>query len=386
MPSTKVSFTRGHVIPGVALNDHQFIAAPTGAQLFQIVVDPRRTEDQKQTADDPTLADLREVRMEVQRLFEGAKRRNVPNYASYIDRVHRGEPGLTPAIILWSGEPLAYEETEEDGIARLQIPFDAQLIAIDGETQLAARFEAARMNPQTKGDRVAVMFCHGRPAEWARQSFHDVNTYGVRPNAALAIGMDARDPLTGVARELETVIPFFKDRVNTASRQLGKRDRAVITITALRGACVTLAEGISGVKHGAKPVYIDPQSIPQVRTAALEWFSAVADLLGTAIEDRERKVAGAPPVFAAIGALGHELVAIEDPIRRQQRLQELLGKLGSVRWEKGPHWVGIAGKMTPSGAFSVGGTKEVAYQVHGALSDPTDPGYTRIRKPNINAA
>ncbi|MEJ7655364.1 MAG: hypothetical protein WKH64_19535 [Chloroflexia bacterium] len=37
----------------------------------------------------------------------------------------------------------------------------------------------------------------------------------------------------------------------------------------------------------------------------------------------------------------------------------MLDKLRAVRWEKGPHWVGIAGKMTAGGKFSVGGTKEV---------------------------
>jgi hypothetical protein len=58
----------------------------------------------------------------------------------------------------------------------------------------------------------------------------------------------------------------------------------------------------------------------------------------------------------------------------------LLQRLRDVRWEKGDHWVGIAGKMTPAGKFSVGGTKEVAYQVYNALSDSTDPGYARVRR------
>ncbi|MEJ7655365.1 MAG: DNA sulfur modification protein DndB, partial [Chloroflexia bacterium] len=125
-------------------------------------------------------------------------------------------------------------EEKGTGASLLQIPYDVQIVAIDGETQLAARFEAARMNPGTKGDRIAVVICHGRPATWARQAFHDVNTFGIRPNAALAIGMDARDPLTSVARMVEDSVPFFKGRVNTSSRQLGKQDTEVITITALR--------------------------------------------------------------------------------------------------------------------------------------------------------
>lgn len=379
MPSTTLDPTQGHLIPGVAVNEHQFVAALPGAQLFQIVVDPRQTEDRKLVADDPNLAAVRGVRSEVQRLFEGAKKRNVPDYARYIDLVHRGEIGLTPAIILWSRETLKTEDTAT-GTALLQIPYDAQIVAIDGETQLAARFEAARMNPATKGDRIAVIFCHGRPANWARQAFHDVNTFGIRPNAALAIGMDARDPLTSVARMVEEEVPFLRGRVNTSSRQLRKQDTDVVTITALRGAIVTLTEGIGGIKHGSKPVYLENGRVENVREAAVEWFTAVTDLLGPAIEDRERKVAGASPVLAAIGALGHELVDIPDRPSSQRRIQDLLDKLRAVRWEKGPHWVGIAGKMTAGGKFSVGGTKEVAYQVYNALSDATDPGYAKVRR------
>lgn len=379
MEQSKISPTKGHVVPGVVINPFQFSAGIPGAQLFQLVVDPRRTEDQRLVAEDPTLAAVREVRMEVQRLFEGAKKKNVPAYADYISMVQQGQPGLTPSIILWSKELLEFEESDA-GTAILQVPFDAQLIAIDGETQLAARFEAARMNPATKADKIAVMFCHGRPAEWARQAFHDVNTYGVRPNAALAIGMDARDPLTAVARELEIGIPFFAGRVNAARRQLGKRDKEVVTITALRGACVTFAEGISGVKYGAKPVYVKPEDVKRTRALSLEWFSAVVGLLGPAIEDRERKVAGAPPVLAAVGALGHELLEISDAGLRARRTQELIEQLRAVRWEKGQHWVGVAGKMTAKGRFSIGGTKEVAYQVFNALSDSTDPGYAQVRK------
>ena len=129
-----------------------------------------------------------------------------------------------------------------------------RLVAIDGETQLAARFEAANINPETKDEFVPVIICHGRTIEWARQVFHDSNLLAVRPNAAVGIGMDQRDPLTHVARLVERQVPFFHDRVNTTRRQLRRNDKEIETITALRGACITFAEGITGVKYGAKPV------------------------------------------------------------------------------------------------------------------------------------
>jgi len=112
--------------------------------------------------------------------------------------------------------------------------------------------------PDTKNEFVAIYICHGRDKLWARQCFHDLNVLGVRPNAALSIGMDARDPLTRVAREAERQVPFFRDRVNKARRQLGAHDKDVVTITSLRGACITLAEGIGGVKYGTRPVLSPP--------------------------------------------------------------------------------------------------------------------------------
>ena len=381
MPEGKITPGAGQVVHGVVVNETQFLGALPTAQLFQIVVDPRRTEDPREAAGDPALAAVREVRKEVQRMFEGAKKKNVPDYAEYIVQLHHGQPGLTPTMILWSKTALLYERN--GGAGMLEIPYDAQLVALDGETQLAARFEAAKIDPLTKGSLVPVMFCHGQSPQWARQAFHDVNMLGVRPNAALAIGMDARDPLTAVAREIENGIPFFRGRVNAASRQLSKSDKDVVTIAALRAACVTVAEGISGIRHGAKPVYLKDGEVNAVQEAAMVWFRCITNPnhLGPAIEDRENKVAGAPPILAALGAMGHQLVGIshED---RELRMKELMRSLLTVNWEKGAHWSGITGKMNAVARFSVGGTKEFGYPAYSALSDSTDPRYHAIRKQN----
>ena len=45
----------------------------------------------------------------------------------------------------------------------------------------------------------------------------------------------------------------------------------------------------------------------------------------------------------------------------------------------GPCWSGIAGKVNPNGAFSVGSGKENGYATYRALTDPDDPGYRAIR-------
>jgi DGQHR domain-containing protein len=370
--------TNGHIIAGVRIDEHRFLGRVKAAQLFQIAPDPRDTENKKKVDASKELQDLHSIREEVQRLFEGAKKKNVPGYADYVVEVHKGEDGITPPITLFSKEKLDIEELE-NGTAFAQVPWDQNLVAIDGETQLAARHEAANIHPETKQDFVPLYICHGKDVHWARQAFHDLNTLGVKPNAALSIGMDARDPMTHVCREVERRVPFFTGRVNKVRRQLRGSDAEVVTITSLRGACVTMAKGINGIQFGARPVPVNDAEIPIIEAAAVDWFKALSDAIGPALEDRVNKLASSPTVLAALGAIGQQVVTITDPVMRQAKCRQLAEVLKSVNWERGKAWEGIAGKFTPKGTFAVGGAKETAYAVYSALSDSTSSGYSRIR-------
>ena len=72
--------------------------------------------------------------------------------------------------------------------------------------------------------------------------------------------------------------------------------------------------------------------------------------------------------MAALGALGHTLVEMDESRRDEERAR-LLQYVQQVNWNKGQHWEGIAGKFTPKGEFSVGGPKETAYAIYTALKD-----------------
>ena len=133
---------------------------------------------------------MADVREEVQRLFEGQKK-NVSAYAEYIVALSEGGDEITPPITLYTDKMLETEE-REDGGSRIQVPWGENLVAIDGETQLAARHEAANLREETKQEFIPVYICFGKDRLWARQAFHDLNTLAVRPNVALSIGMDAR--------------------------------------------------------------------------------------------------------------------------------------------------------------------------------------------------
>jgi DNA-sulfur modification-associated len=104
--------------------------------------------------------------------------------------------------------------------------------------------------------------------DWARQVWHDVNVYGSRPNAALSLSMDARDPINQMADQLEKEIPFYTGQVNKMKRQVKAGD-GYFTLTTFRGGCVTLVKGISGIAFGMKPV-------PGLKPEELEVISQVA--------------------------------------------------------------------------------------------------------------
>jgi DGQHR domain-containing protein len=370
--------TDGHVVAGTKVDEHRFLGRVRASQLFQIAPDPRDTENKKKHDASKELQDLLDVREEVQRMFEGAKKKNVDPYCEYMIALHAGEDGITPVITLYSEGALEVDD-RPDGTGFIQVPWDQRLIAIDGETQLAARHEAANREPATKQQFVAVYICHGRDQLWARQSFHDLNALGVKPNAALSIGMDARDPITQVSRDVEREVPFFRNRVNKVRRQLRSNDSEVTTIAALRGACVTLAKGIGGVQYGARPVPISQEDLPAVRAAAVDWFTALGDAIGPFMLDRDNNVASSPAVLAALGALGNQALHISDPETRRAKCRQLADDLKTVNWMRGKAWEGIAGKFTPRGAFSLGGPKETAHAIFAALTNPSSEGYARLR-------
>jgi DGQHR domain-containing protein len=376
--TTKLNPTNGHIIAGTCVDEHRFVGRVKTSQLFQLAPDPRDSENKKKVDASKELQDLLTIREEVQRMFDGAKKKNVPAYAEYIVDLKNGADGITPPITLYVEQKLEMEE-REDGSFTIQVPWDQKLVAIDGETQLAARHEAANIDPETKQLFVPVFICHGLETGWARQAFHDLNTLGVRPNSAISLGMDARDPVTHVTRVLEREVPFLKGRVNKVRRQLRTSDAHVVTITGLRNACVTFAKGINGVQYGTRPVPVNEADLPKIEKAAIEWFTAVTEAIGPALEDRVSKLAASPAALAAIGAVGNQLMQIADDDTRRARAKQLANELKRVDWSRTAKWAGIAGKMSPKGALSVGGAKETAYAVYSALADESSPSYKTIR-------
>lgn len=378
--------TEGQPFVGVHVDAHQFVGAMPTGMLFNYTVDPRKTDQPEKVADDPNLSRVAHARVDVQRLFEGAKKRNVTPYSRYIIGLAIGELalGVTPPVVLWTEHQLKPVELGP-GVHGLLLPYGLKFVAIDGETQLAARYDASTKLEKLLGLPVPVVIHHGRDIEWARQAFHDLNALAIKPNTAIAISMDMRDPLTQIARNVEDQVPFFKGRVNHRRRQLGKRDKDVVTISALRLGCVTVAKGINGIQFGARPVPIEDLGHDEdhIEEVCITWWEAVTSAIGEDFEPEQRgtSIAPAPTALAVIGAFGHSL--LEAGLRGGEleeaaadRAEELL----TINWERGQHWAGIAGKMTPSGRLSIAGAKEAAYVMYRALTEVGSEEFRVIRK------
>jgi DNA sulfur modification protein DndB len=365
-------------VPGnVKVGGHEFVAAIPAAQLLKITRDPRASENAKLRAGSPELQDLFKLREEVQRMFQGAKEKNVEPYARYIVDLQNGSDGITPQIVLFTREKLDSDPPDATW-GTLYLPWDVEWVAIDGETQLAARFEAATINPETRKQQVDVKFCYNRSLDWAKQAFHDLNLLSVRPNAATAIAMDMRDPLTSVTRDIAK-LPFFSGRV-ASSRQLKKNDIGICTLSVLRTAVVCFSEGIGGLQYGNKPISLTTDRIGVVQKAALEYFSALTNKLGPKMEQRNETVTASPAVMAALGAMGHNASTIADSNIRQAEIAATLQRLDGVDWSRGQKWDGVAGKMRPDGVFSTaGGAKDSGHACYSALADSSSTHYTTVR-------
>jgi DNA sulfur modification protein DndB len=226
---------------------------------------------------------------------------------------------------------------------------------------------------------LACVLHHGISRGSARQYFHDLNVLAVRPNTSLGLSMDTKDPVMKVVGDLEARIPALFGQVEKQARQLKKSSSKIVTLQSLRQMVINVDKGISGVQYGARPAPIDEDGINDLRDVALDWIGTYLNTFEREIRDRETYLAGSGPVLAAVGAMGQVLLQATRADRDRLR-QELLDSLREVDWSKEDHWVGIAGNFTPGGVFSVKGTKEVAYAVFNALTDPANGGYSRIRR------
>ncbi|MGY1804758.1 DNA sulfur modification protein DndB [Blastococcus sp. SYSU D00922] len=391
----------GIAIPAMVVDENEAFGVVPLAQLVTLVPDPIEAERGRSSS--PTMAKYQALRAEVQRAVTGAKADNANRFARYLTEGLKGNSSwVVPPITLYHEtllEQVLLPDYEPNRIALL-IPHGETMTAIDGETQRIAWGKVHQaLNDAVWHQPIKVTIHHGRSVPWARQSFYDLNTLEVKPNVAVAVGMDTRDPVTRIATKLvtETGIP-----VSFTKRQLKKDSTELLTISNVRTAIVTTVLGMAGVALGAKPVgdRLEGVDLQRLEQEVLAVWKPLLTELRPVLERKDETVAGSPAVMAALGGLAHRTIA--SPPRREDveawTVEDVLTLLRSVEWDRSRQlpngeivfpWAGIAGKVSSkvdqitgevrSRTFAIGGPKEVGYAVLDALLRPNSPTGLQIR-------
>jgi DNA sulfur modification protein DndB len=397
MGSTTLPYdpTEGTPLPCLIVNDHTALAVMPVQQLLALVPDPVASEDPRRTESDPTLKEYAELRAEVQRLVEGAKKKNADKYTQYLLEGLDGQrPTMTPPITLYHPEQLEVVELAP-GLSALMLPFGDFLVAIDGETQRIARQRTALTRHDALVERVGVVIHHGKNVAEARQGFYDLNTREVKPNAAVAISMDTMDPASQITRSLIERSPILRARVNLRRRQLRTRDSELVTISALRTGVVTTILGVAGLQTGSRPIDL-PDGVVRdtLDQEVVEAWCAIVESIedDLASERRAETVVSAPAILAGIGVVAHHTVSSppRSPDIESWSIERMTDLLSDVCWSRyadewddedtpASSWEGIAGKRTSTGRLSIGGPKEFGHTVARAIERPESPEGQRIR-------
>jgi hypothetical protein len=186
--------------------------------------DPRRGRTTKRTQEPSLLDEHRQAftaaRDAVQRAFKGTKKSNVASYKRHLVDLFEGRQQTgAPCIELWAGEA-ALDVQQIDRHTFVSIPRGLIMVAVDGETQLAARLDLLQSaHPQGVNAIVKVIVHHNIKSEAAQQIFHYRNARGVAVSASLAMTRDYSNDITIAARSL---VPILGDDLATLTDQRGK--------------------------------------------------------------------------------------------------------------------------------------------------------------------
>lgn len=394
---------------GIPVDEHQLVGAIEVGALLESVL-PARAFGPKAKNDPMTqrLVDrYGEMHDLIQRDLAGRKASNAKNeLRDYIEDewIPEDGVGVLPPMVLYLPDRLENTSLEGCyGMARYELPAGKKALILDGESRVESKLHIiedpevpAEVVDALLGKRIPVLFHHGIDVASARKYFADINGKGVGINPNLLVSADLTDPWVERARDLFGSLGIG---IEEESRQVSVTNPAVLTMIQARTMFASVAHGVAAVSFGSKRI---PNSVggtavdfDRLEAAARKHFERLFDHfsaermgeLGLTEDDlakgrgelhpfkRRGLVLRSVPVMVALGALGR---AYYDPDGDTPDPEKVLTD-DSISWLTGEHWAGIAGKINPSGNFSVASGKESAYTAWRALTDPKDGAYRQIR-------
>lgn len=244
-------------------------------------------------ADGERLARLRRM---MQRRFDKKRRVRAKRYADYLLDVRAGkQPGGNPPITLYCKESLITSPTGE-----IMIPLNAQIVPIDGETQLEARFINADREPDTANDLVPFVIWHGISIERASQIFYDLNHYATPVSPREAAPTNVSGAVTRSVLEGVRLAGVSQEAINRVSTSLRKKTH-ITTFDRLLAAAAGFIHPKEAITHGGIGRVMSALNKPDAVIPEDATSELIARLLRMAVADAS--IASAPDgVWAAVGA------------------------------------------------------------------------------------
>lgn len=221
-----------NTIQGVSVNSTKFIGVTDLKTLASAGISRPSSKASELGGSDKAYSNCHELRQDIQRAFNKARKDNAQSYARYIRGLEtKGAAGGCPPINLFTPSVCRIEN------GMLEIPFRASLVAIDGETQLEARFILLDEDVKNAADwKIPVVIWHGCGDDMARQYLVDTNLYANPINSVTAMSMDRTGRLTAAVKMAIKNAGYTDKQINQASDLPGKRK--AITLRQVTAATV----------------------------------------------------------------------------------------------------------------------------------------------------
>ena len=289
----------GNPVYGIPVNGNRALvnATLTVAKNFGIIRPStleNETATRKEAGSDGVA--LARLRRRVQRGFLAKRKQRAIAYADYLLAIASGaRHGGTPPINLYCSEPLI----EQDGM--LHVPFNADVFAIDGETQLEARFYNAERSPESAEEEIPFVIWFGITPEHAAQIVHDFNTYANPISEKEMAARNSEGALTQSVKASIEMSGVSTSAINLTGHSLRKKAFAMSFDQLLAAACGVVSPK-EALQHGGLGRVLAQYNVHGASIDADKVAKAVTQI--TKIAEANPKVARKTPipVWAALGA------------------------------------------------------------------------------------
>jgi hypothetical protein len=298
----------GKTLPAMAVTDTLAVGMATLNQLEHFgIKSPWHMAKTAAGKLDPTEHPFKQLREVVQRTWDKPRSKRADLYSTYIDNVLQGSVlGGTPPVTLFVNK-----SGTQDG-SDISFPYTSSAIAIDGETQLEARFRLRATQPDTGDIAFPVTIYHGVSEEQAMQILHDFNHFA-KPISEGKLGV--RNSAGGMSQTIEEAVQMVPGTSLNKSGALGTK-----TLTAGFQQAMFFVAGFA-------------VGLPALDKSASGWFG-------------ELNTPGVPPVNGKAPVMLGEMfdLALHDAARRTMPtyLWQVAGVLGhegrspkSLNWDAG---------------------------------------------------